>query len=184
MRVIAGKYKSRQLKTVKSSLTRPTTDRNKENMFNIIGPYFEGGIGLDLFGGSGGLGIEALSRGLSYLYSVDSQYESFKIIKENMETLKIENASVWKMDYKKALAKLAQEKVKLDLVLLDPPYGKKMADYTLAYLMEHSLLHDQALIVVEELKEVSLPVYAKLSCIKEVEYGITALHIYRFNQGE
>ena len=83
MRVIAGKYRSRQLKTVKSNLTRPTTDRNKENMFNIIGPYFDGGVVLDLFAGSGGLGIEALSRGCHQLYSVDKQYAAFKVIKEN-----------------------------------------------------------------------------------------------------
>ena len=74
MRVIAGKLKSRQLKSVDSKLTRPTTDKNKENLFNMIGPYFEGGRCLDLFAGSGGLGIEAISRGMDELYSVDKQY--------------------------------------------------------------------------------------------------------------
>ena len=83
MRVIAGKYKKRQLKVPKSQLTRPTTDKNKENLFNMIGPYFQGGTVLDLFGGSGGLGIEAISRGCNTLYSVDHQYEAFKTIKEN-----------------------------------------------------------------------------------------------------
>ena len=121
MRVIAGKYKSRQLKTVKSNLTRPTTDRNKENMFNIIGPYFQGGNVLDLFAGSGGLGIEALSRGCDFLYSVDHQYAAFQIIRENIRSLKIENAKVYKLDYRKALKKFSEEGIKFDLVLLDPP---------------------------------------------------------------
>ena len=89
MRVIAGKYKSRQLKSVKSNLTRPTTDRNKENLFNIIGPYFQGGAVLDLFAGSGGLGIEALSRGCDYLYSVDKQFAAFQVIKDNLTMFKI-----------------------------------------------------------------------------------------------
>ena len=106
MRVIAGKYKSRQLKSVKSNLTRPTTDRNKENMFNIIGPYFQGGNVLDLFAGSGGLGIEALSRGCDYLYSVDNQFAAFQVIKDNLKLLKIDNAKVFKLDYRKALKRL------------------------------------------------------------------------------
>ena len=88
MRVIAGKFKSRQLKSVDSSHTRPTTDKNKENLFNMIGPYFDGGICLDLFGGSGGLGIEALSRGMDELYSVDKQYKAFATIRENFKLLK------------------------------------------------------------------------------------------------
>ena len=76
MRVIAGKYKRRLLKAVPGQNTRPTTDRNKENLFNLIGPYFDGGVCLDLFGGSGGLGIEALSRGMVKLYSVDVDYRA------------------------------------------------------------------------------------------------------------
>ena len=109
MRVIAGKYKSRQLKSVKSNLTRPTTDRNKENLFNIIGPYFDGGAVLDLFAGSGGLGIEALSRGYEHLYSVDNQYAAFQVIKENFTMLKLANAHVYKLDYRKALKRFANE---------------------------------------------------------------------------
>lgn len=101
MRVIAGKYKKRQLKVPKTQLTRPTTDKNKENLFNMIGPYFEGGTVLDLFGGSGGLGIEAISRGCDTLYSVDKQYEAFKTIKENFALLQLENCYPLKMDYKK-----------------------------------------------------------------------------------
>ena len=85
MRVIAGKYRSRMLKTVENNRTRPTTDKNKENLFNMIGPYFDGGNCLDLFAGSGGLGIEALSRGMEFLVAVDKQYAAFKVIKENLE---------------------------------------------------------------------------------------------------
>ena len=108
MRVIAGKFKSRQLKSVDSSHTRPTTDKNKENLFNMIGPYFDGGICLDLFGGSGGLGIEALSRGMDELYSVDKQYKAFATIRENFKLLKIEDvAHVYKMDFRKALQQFA-----------------------------------------------------------------------------
>ena len=98
--------------------------RNKENLFNIIGPYFDGGAVLDLFAGSGGLGIEALSRGYEHLYSVDNQYAAFQVIKENFTMLKLANAHVYKLDYRKALKRFANEKLKFDLILLDPPYGK------------------------------------------------------------
>ena len=167
MRVIAGKYRSRQLKTVKSNLTRPTTDRNKENMFNIIGPYFDGGVVLDLFAGSGGLGIEALSRGCHQLYSVDKQYAAFKVIKENFELLKLDNAKVFKLDYQKALHKFADEKIKFDLVILDPPYGKNM-------------VNDNCIVVVEELKEVVFPAFDNLQLVKKYQYGITALNIFKY----
>ena len=110
MRVIAGKYKSRQLKAVPTKLTRPTTDKNKENLYNMIGPYFDGGICLDLFAGSGGLGIEALSRGMDELYAVDKQYKAFQVIRENINSLKITNAHVIKADYRKALGTFKEEK--------------------------------------------------------------------------
>lgn len=183
MRVIAGKYKSRQLKSVKSNLTRPTTDRNKENMFNIIGPYFDGGVVLDLFAGSGGLGIEALSRGCLKLYSVDNQYAAFQVIKENFMMLKLENAKVYKLDYRKALKRFANEKIKFDLVLLDPPYGKELVNDILDFLITNEMLNDQCIVVVEELKEVEFKSFDGLELFKKNDYGITALNVFRFSAG-
>lgn len=183
MRVIAGKYKSRQLKSVKSNLTRPTTDRNKENMFNIIGPYFQGGTVLDLFAGSGGLGIEALSRGCEFLYSVDNQYAAFQVIKENFAMLKLDNAKVYKLDYRKALKKFAAETIKFDLVLLDPPYGKGMVDDILDFLISNEMLNNGCMIVVEELKEVEFKEFSGLTKIKVYDYGITALNIFEYQVG-
>lgn len=183
MRVIAGKYKSRQLKSVKSDLTRPTTDRNKENMFNMIGPYFEGGVVLDLFAGSGGLGIEALSRGCSQLYSVDHQYAAFQVIKENFNLLKLDNAEVYKLDYRKALKRFEQEGLKFDLVLLDPPYGKGLVDDILEHLITQKMLSDGCIIMVEELKEVEFKAFTGLTLIKKKDYGITALNVFEYYTG-
>ena len=183
MRVIAGKYKSRQLKSVKSNLTRPTTDRNKENLFNIIGPYFDGGAVLDLFAGSGGLGIEALSRGYEHLYSVDNQYAAFQVIKENFTMLKLANAHVYKLDYRKALKRFANEKLKFDLILLDPPYGKGSVVDILEFLIVNEMLNDECMIVVEELKEVEFKPFKELDLIKKNDYGITALNVFKFMAG-
>lgn len=180
MRVVAGKYRSRQLKSVKSNATRPTTDKNKESMFNMIGPFFEGGVVLDLFAGSGGLGIEALSRGCDYLYSVDKQFGAYKVVKENLATLKIENAEVFKMDYLKALEKFAQEGIRFDLVFLDPPYGKGYVDQILELLDQNGMLNPGALVVVEELKETKFALPESLKAIKRNEYGITALNILEY----
>lgn len=184
MRVIAGKYKSRQLKSVKSNLTRPTTDRNKENMFNIIGPYFDGGVVLDLFAGSGGLGIEAISRGCEKLYSVDNQYAAFKVIKENFDLLKLDNAKVYKLDYHKALRRFLDEKIKFDLVLLDPPYGKGLVDDILEFLIVNEMLNDHCLVVIEELKEVEFKEFDGLELVKKNDYGITALNVFKFIAGK
>ena len=82
MRIIAGKFGGRRLKAVPGMKTRPTTDKVKESMFNIIGPYFDGGNVLDLFAGSGGLSIEAVSRGADQAYLIDRQYQAIKTIKE------------------------------------------------------------------------------------------------------
>lgn len=182
MRVITGKYKSRQLKSVKSNLTRPTTDRNKETMFNIIGPYFEGGNVLDLFAGSGGLGIEALSRGCDFLYSVDNQYAAFQVIKENLNDLKIENARVFKLDFRKALKRFNDEKIKFDLVLLDPPYGKGLVDGILEFLIENEMLNNDCIIMIEELKEVGFKSFEQLNLIKKNNYGITALNVFKYQE--
>mgnify|MGYP000050661245 CR=1 FL=1 len=136
----------------------------------MIGPYFQGGTVLDLFGGSGGLGIEAISRGCNTLYSVDHQYEAFKTIKENFSLLKLENCFPLKMDYKKALKYLYEKGIKFDYVFLDPPYGKGLVDDILQYLVDHQMLNPQACIVVEELKEVEFKGIEGIELNKRKEY--------------
>jgi len=181
MRVIAGEFKSRQLKSVDSHLTRPTTDKNKENLFNMIGPYFDGGVCLDLFGGSGGLGIEALSRGMNRLYTVDKQYKAFQTIRENFRLLKIEDrAFVYKMDYRKALQKFHDENLSFDLVLLDPPYGLKINQSILDFLLKNAMLNDNCLIVIEDLNEEKLDIQEPFVLKKQQTYGITTLQILKY----
>ena len=183
MRVIAGKFKSRQLKSVDSKLTRPTTDKNKENLFNMIGPFFNGGVCLDLFGGSGGLGIEAISRGMDELYSVDKQYKAFATIKENIQTLKIQDvAHVYKMDYKKALQQFANENIQFDLVFLDPPYGLKISQKILDFLVKNCMLKQGCLLVIEDLNEEVIEIKEPFVLKKQQSYGITTLQIIVYEE--
>lgn len=185
MRVIAGKLKSRQLKSVDSKLTRPTTDKNKENLFNMIGPYFQGGTCLDLFAGSGGLGIEAISRGMDQLYSVDKQYRAFLTVKDNVKALKIEDVvHIYKMDYWKALLKFAQENICFDLVLLDPPYSMKVHQKILDFLVENNMLNDDCIIVIEDLKEEAIDVKEPFILKKQQIYGITSLQILIYKENK
>lgn len=184
MRVIGGKYKSRQLKSVDSNLTRPTTDRNKENLFNLLMPYLKQGIVLDLFAGSGGLGIEALSRGYQKLYSIDNQFKAIKTIKENKSILNLKDEMiVIKNDYLKAINYFNQEKIKFDLVFLDPPYNKEMALKSIKLIDDFKLLNNDAIIVVEDLAEVKYDLPKKFKLLKEKEYGITKILILRYGEG-
>ncbi len=183
MRVIAGKFKSRQLKSVDSKLTRPTTDKNKENLFNMIGPFFNGGVCLDLFGGSGGLGIEAISRGMDELYSVDKQYKAFATIKENIQTLKIQDvAHVYKMDYQKSLQQFANENIQFDLVFLDPPYGLKISQKILDFLVKNCMLKQGCLLVIEDLNEEVIEIKEPFLLKKQQSYGITTLQIIVYEE--
>ena len=183
MRVIAGRFKSRQLKSVDSKLTRPTTDKNKENLFNMIGPFFNGGVCLDLFGGSGGLGIEAISRGMDELYSVDKQYKAFATIKENIQTLKIQDvAHVYKMDYQKALQQFANENIQFDLVFLDPPYGLKISQKILDFLVKNCMLKQGCLLVIEDLNEEVIEIKEPFVLKKQQSYGITTLQIIVYEE--
>src|SRR6478752_9448695 len=104
VRVVSGICKGRPLKAVPGNSTRPTTDKVKEAMFNMIGPYFNGGIGLDLFAGSGSLGIEALSRGLEKVIFVDRDAKAIQIIQENIHNCKIVDAvEVYRNDALRAM---------------------------------------------------------------------------------
>lgn len=182
MRIIAGKFGGRRLKAVPGMKTRPTTDKVKESMFNIIGPYFDGGNVLDLFAGSGGLSIEAVSRGADAAYMVDRQYQAIKTIKGNVEVTKAsEQFHVYKTDARKALQKFAENKVKFDLVFLDPPYKQQKIVDDLLKMKTLGLLNFGATIMCETDQDAALPEQIDgFKFYKTVTYGITVLTIYQY----
>ncbi|EOL43292.1 RsmD family RNA methyltransferase [Enterococcus caccae ATCC BAA-1240] len=181
MRVISGEYGGRRLKALDGDNTRPTTDKVKESIFNIIGPYFDGGTALDLYAGSGGLAIEAVSRGMDLAICIEKNFAALKIIKENIEVTKEpEKFVLKKMDANKALELLREEEIKIDLVLLDPPYAKQEIEKQLERMLTYKLLSEQAIIVCETDKSVELPqTIGTLGKYREAIYGITQITIYK-----
>lgn len=177
MRVVAGKYGGRPLKTLAGSTTRPTTDKVKGAIFNMIGPYFDGGQVLDLYAGSGSLAIEAISRGMDQAVLVEKDRRAQAIVQANIEmTKETTRFRLMKMEAKRALAQLTQA---FDLVLLDPPYAKETIVETILDLEQGGLLAPGALIVCETDKEVELPDSIGASRKwKEKIYGISKVTIY------
>lgn len=185
MRIVAGDFGGRRLSAVPGMATRPTTDKVKEALFNIIGPYFNGGMSLDLYGGSGGLSIEGVSRGIEHAILVDRAYPAIKTIKDNIGVTKHpEKFTVLKMDSRKALTVLAKQEKKFDLVYLDPPYAKQQIVKDMTRMAELSLLNEDALIVAETNQEANLPENIdSFNFIKRQSYGITVLNFYQFERG-
>lgn len=158
MRVISGTYGGRPLKSLAGENTRPTADKLKETIFNIIGPYFRGGNVLDLYAGSGALGIEAVSRGMDTATLVDSNYEAIQVISENVQMTKEENKfNTMKSQARYALNTLASREEKFSLIFLDPPYGEQTVENDIQELIQKSLLADIAVIVCEVAADVELP---------------------------
>lgn len=184
MRVVAGEYGGRRLKAVPGMKTRPTTDKVKEAMFNIIGPYLEGGQVLDLFAGSGGLSIEAVSRGADHATLVDRQYQAIKTIHENLSVTKEEDKfTVLKGDAYKMLNKLSKQEQGFDYVFLDPPYKKQQILELMEQLKKLGLLNTDALIICETDQVADLPEeLADFELIKKADYGITELTFYRYKE--
>lgn len=185
MRVVSGKFRGRRLNAVPGMATRPTTDKVKESLFNIIGPYFDGGKSLDLYGGSGGLSIEAVSRGIDQATIVDRQYAAIKTIKQNVAaTRSLDSFNILKQDAHKVLNILAKNGQKFDLVFLDPPYAKQQIVKDIQAMVDKGLLNNGALIVCETNQEANLPDdLTGFDLYRRHEYGITVLTIYQF-QGD
>ncbi|AIE59536.1 methyltransferase [Bacillus methanolicus MGA3] len=180
MRVISGACKGRILKAVPGSSTRPTTDKVKEAIFNMIGPYFDGGLGLDLFAGSGGLGIEALSRGLSKVIFVDKDKKAIQIIHENIKTCGLmEQSEVYLNSAERALKAIIKRGLVFDFIFLDPPYKKQQIPKILETIDKENLLSESGAIVCEHSADVHLPEKAGNFIRKKYEqYGIIAVSIY------
>ncbi len=150
MRIIAGTARSLPLKAVEGADTRPTTDRIKETLFNIIAPEVPDAVFLDLFAGSGAIGLEALSRGAKRAVFVDHNRKAAAVIRENIRFTGFDDrCEVHCMDFQAALKRLAG-KERFDLVFLDPPYGKGLAVCALSALTASDLCGDEALVIVEE----------------------------------
>ncbi|MEF2244609.1 MULTISPECIES: 16S rRNA (guanine(966)-N(2))-methyltransferase RsmD [unclassified Paenibacillus] len=182
VRVIAGEAKGRALKAVPGNQTRPTSDKVKEAIFSMIGPYFNGGIALDLFAGTGGLGIEAWSRGVERVIFVDREKQSTDIIRLNVQTVKMEPfAEIYRNDGERALKALARRGLKLAIVFLDPPYRMTNMIELMESLAELQMLEQDAVIVVEHDAAVSYPQeHPRFELKKAAEYGDTAVTIYQY----
>jgi len=180
MRVIAGTARGRGLKAVPGMSTRPTTDKVKEALFSMIGPFFDGGEALDLFAGTGGLGIEALSRGMSRAVFIDMEKKSIDTVLHNLQATGLKaQAEVYRNDAFRALKALAKRERQFALVFLDPPYRMKVIGELLESLESLQLLADEAVIVVEHDAEDQLAETAgALRQKRRVAYGDTALTIY------
>jgi RNA methyltransferase, rsmD family len=177
MRVVAGKYGGRPLKTLAGKTTRPTTDKVKGAIFNMIGPYFDGGRVLDLYAGSGSLAIEAISRGMTSAILVEKDRRAQAIINQNLKmTREEERFELLKMEANQSVERITGH---FDLVLLDPPYAKEQIVTDIEKMAERELLSNDALIVCETDKSVDLPEeIAGLGIWKQKIYGISKVTVY------
>lgn len=185
MRVISGDYRGRRLKAVPGTNTRPTTDKVKESMFNIIGPYFEGGWALDLFAGTGGLGIEALSRGIERAVFLDTDYKAIATVRENVGALQLEKRSeIYKNDARRALDALAAREIQFELVFLDPPYKlTHLYEEIIEKMDALHLLNDGALIVAEHDADLELAEnFGRIERFRYAKYGEIAISFYAVEQ--
>jgi 16S rRNA (guanine(966)-N(2))-methyltransferase RsmD len=145
MRIIAGKYKGRKLLAPKDDSVRPTTDRVKENIFNILQFDISGASVLDLFAGSGALGIEAISRGADEVWFVDRSRESIELIKKNLEKVQFEGGVLHK-DFKDAISDFHKP---FDVIFVDAPYSTGLAEQAIKLIMDKQLLAVNGVIVYE-----------------------------------
>ncbi len=149
MRVISGMAKGVHLDSLEGSNTRPTLDRVKEALFNIIQNDIRDANVLDLFSGSGALAIEALSRNAQSAVLCDKSSDAIKIIKKNLQKAKVEkNAIVINSDYKKAIEKLSKDN-KFDIIFIDPPYAEDLAVNAVENIIKYELLNDNGIIILE-----------------------------------
>lgn len=183
MRVIAGTARGHTLKAPKGYKTRPTLDRIREAIFNVLASRIQDSNVLDLYAGSGAMGIEALSRGAAKCVFNDQNSQALKVVKDNLLHTKLENQAVlYNKEALKAIKLLEQEgNMAFDLVFLDPPYQAHLYDQILVELQDSRLLKKDSLVVVEsDAKLVLNDYYGALRRIKESRYGDTLVTYYKY----
>lgn len=189
MRVIAGKYRSRNLQSLPGDETRPTYDRLKETLFNVLASAgkIEGSIFVDLFAGTGAIGIEALSRGAVSVYFVESNRKAAQVIRTNLESLGIaEGADVLEQSAVDGLRQLAGSKLHPDVIFLDPPYRMKGAyEQVLRLIAQTRILHESGIVIAEHDKRFDPgPGDNSLQRYRRLEQGDSSLSFYRMDVNE
>lgn len=177
MRVISGLYKGRVIDGFDIDGTRPTQDRVKESLFGSIQNHIDDSVVLDLFSGSGNLGIEALSNGAKECYFVDNNKEAIKVINNNLSKIGI-TSNVLNKDFKDALDYFKDNNIKFDLVFLDPPYKDDYIDYSINYLLDNNLLNEKGIIVSEFENNIKTD-YKELKITKEKKFGYKKIVIFK-----
>lgn len=191
MRIIAGNLKAKRINGPKTEKTRPTLDRVKESLFSILGSKIKEAYVLDLFSGTGNLGIESISRGAKFAWLNDKEISSISTIISNIKLTKIqEYVKITKKDYTKCLAQIEKEKVCFDIIFLDPPYESKLAIDTLKYLSNSKpddILKSDGIIVYEtdknfirKIDESILDSFENLQCFDKRSYGNVILMLYKW----
>jgi 16S rRNA (guanine966-N2)-methyltransferase len=181
MRVIAGKYRSRVLKSPGPLKLRPTSDRLRETLFNVLGPAVADSLFIDVFAGTGAIGIEALSRGATEAIFIESYGKAIQLIRKNLESLQIQNAELIQADAVTGLEKIAARHSVADFIYIDPPY-EKLDDYSrvLDYLDSSHLLAPHGTIIVEHFYKADLPShFQRLERTRVLEQGDASLSFFR-----
>jgi len=178
MRVISGKYKGKKIEGFDIDGTRPTQDRVKESLFAIIQNELVDAQVLDLFAGSGNLGIEALSNGADKCYFVDNNSKCVDVLNKNLKNVDSNNI-ILNLDYKKALVYFRDNNITFDIIFLDPPYNLDCLDFCLNKIIEYNLLNDNGKVICEYEFDNFKENYIGWEVEKEKKYGYKNIRIYR-----
>ena len=180
MRVISGKLKGRNIIGFDIEGTRPTMDRVKESIFAMIQNNILNAVVLDLFSGTGNLGIEAISNGAKVVYFNDYNKKCVNVIKKNLENFSVLNNSIiTNMDYLDALNYYKNQDIKFDLVFLDPPYKEHITNEIIVYLLNNNMLNSNSLVICE-VDKVEKFTDERIILIKEKRYGDKEVLIYKY----
>ena len=182
MRIIGGKHKGVRLKSRKSNATRPLLARVKKSLFSIILPRLEGARFLDLFAGTGAVGIEALSRGAALCYFVDQNEQCCIVIRDNLKLIdRISDAHILRKKVSTALNLMEEEEKQFDIIFVGPPYDTDFAAKTITRLGESSILHEDTTVIAEVRKNTAMPQHAGYLVLNRTEtYGDTSLLFYQY----
>ena len=183
MRIISGTMRGTKLYSLDGLSTRPTLDRVKESLFNIINFKLENSIILDLFSGSGALALESLSRGAKKAVLCDSNFQAIKVINSNIEKTRTKlQTVVLNCNYEKALENISKNNMKFDIIFLDPPYKSNMAEDAVKIILNNNLLKDDGIIIIEtDIKEKVIDNLQKvnINIYDERKYGRVTLLFLR-----